>query len=240
MEPFRCDTWRAATPVSDLDGGLDGGWAESLRQAAPLPTHLCRDVVVITTHLDEEVSAAGGLIAHLADHSADVEVLAVTDGDGTGRGAPGATQARELSRRRGRIRATFNRLGVAEPRLRRLRLESGKVADAEPDLIAAFSELVGYDCYPGLWCLAPWQHDGHPDHNAVGRAAEMVCRTYNLRLVRYLCTTWTWAEPQDLPWRHVRQFVMPDDVHARKNRAVHRPATVCPEVPVADREYFLV
>jgi LmbE family N-acetylglucosaminyl deacetylase len=226
MEPFR--------------SGLDCAWADALRRAAPLPTHLCRDVVVITTHLDEEVCAAGGLIAHLARRGADVEVLAVTDGDGTHRGAPDATAARELSKRRARIPATFNRLGVPEPRLRRLRLDSGKVADAEPDLIAAFSELVGHDCYPGLWCLAPWQHDGHPDHNAVGRAAEMVCRTYNLRLVRYLCGAWTWARRDDLPWRHVRQFVMPDVVHARKNRAVRRPATVCPEEPVADREYFLM
>src|SRR5437764_152545 len=66
------------------------------------------------------------------------------------------------------ILAAYRRLGVPEVRRHRLRLSSGTVADAAPDLIAAFSELVGHDCYPGLWCLAPWRRDGHPDHDAVG------------------------------------------------------------------------
>ena len=113
----------------------------------------------------------------------------------------GAIDAAPHRRRRGQILAAYRRLGVPEVRRHRLHLESGKVSDAQPDLVAAFSELVGHDCYPGLWCLAPWQRDGHPDHDAVGLVAEAVCRTYNLRLVRYLCAAWEWLQPEDLPWR---------------------------------------
>jgi len=101
---------------------------------------------------------------------------------------------------RGRsVENAYRRLRVPEVRRHRLHLESGTVSDAQPDLVAAFSELVGHDCYPGLWCLAPWQRDGHPDHDAVGRVAEAVCHSYNLRLVRYLSAAWEWLQPEDLP-----------------------------------------
>jgi hypothetical protein len=73
-----CDVWKAATAVSSLDRS----WAEELSRVAPLPTHLCRDLVVITAHPYEAVYGAGGLISYLAMQGADVEVLAATDGDG--------------------------------------------------------------------------------------------------------------------------------------------------------------
>ena len=236
MQALRCDVWRAATAV----GSLDRSWAEELSRVAPLPTHLCRDLVVITTHPYEAMCAAGGLISHLATQGADVEVLVVSDGDGAAAGAIDAAAPRHPSLRRSHILAAYRRLGVPEVRRHRLRLESGKVSDAQPDLIAAFSELVGHDCHPGLWCLAPWQRDGHPDHDAVGLVAEAVCQSYNLRLVRYLCAAWEWLQPEDLPWRDVRQFTLSDNVQARKNAAVALPPARPGREWVADRELFLV
>jgi LmbE family N-acetylglucosaminyl deacetylase len=231
-----CDVWKAATAV----GSLDRSWAEELGRVAPLPTHLCRDLVVITTHPYEALCAAGGLISHLAAQGADVEVLAVTDGAGAASGAIDGSPVRHRSRRRDHILAAYRRLGVPEVRRHRLQLESGKISDAQPDLVAALSELVGHDCYPGLWCLAPWRRDGHPDHDAVGLVAEAVCRTYNLRLVRYLCAAWEWLRPEDLPWRRVRQFTLSDNVRARKDAAVALPPGVPGREWVADRELFLV
>jgi LmbE family N-acetylglucosaminyl deacetylase len=236
VQALRCDVWKAATAVSSLDRS----WTEELSRVAPLPTHLCRDLVVITTHPYEAMSAAGGLISHLAMRGADVEVLAVTDGDHAASGAIDPAPLQRPSLRRRDILAAFRRLGVPEVRRHRLQLESGKVNDAQPDLIAALSELVGHDCYPGLWCLAPWRHDGHPDHDAVGLAAEAVCHTYNLRLVRYLCTAWEWVQPEDLPWCEVRQFPLSDSVRARKNAAVAPSSALPGPELVADRELFLI
>lgn len=121
-----CDVWKAATAV----GRLDRSWTEELSRVAPLPTHLCRDLVVITTHPYEAVYAAGGLISYLAMQGAEVEVLAVTDGDG-------AAPLQPPFRRRD-ILAAYRRLGVPEVRRHRLQLQSGKVSDAQSDLIAAF------------------------------------------------------------------------------------------------------
>jgi LmbE family N-acetylglucosaminyl deacetylase len=236
VQALRRDLWNAATAVSSLDRS----WDEELSRVAPLPTHLCRDLVVITTHPYEAMCAAGGLISHLAAQGADVEVLAVTDGDCAASGAIDATVPQHPSLRRAQVLAAYRRLGVPEVRRHWLQLESGKVSDAEPDLIAALSELVGHDCYPGLWCLAPWRCDGNPDHDVVGLVAEAVCRSYNLRLVRYLCAAWEWLRPEDLPWRRVRQFALSDTVRARKNVAVAHPAALPGREWVADRELFLV
>jgi hypothetical protein len=160
VRALRCDVWKAATAVS----GLDRSWAEELNRVAPLPTHLCRDLVVITTHPYEAICAAGGLISHLAAQGADVEVLAVTDRDhprsDTVEVTPFEVTPLQHPARRRQILAAYRRLGVPEVRRHRLHLQSGTVGQAAPDLIAAFSELVGHDCYPGLWCLAPWHRDG--------------------------------------------------------------------------------
>ena len=235
MQAVGCDVWEAATASSP-----DRSCAEELIRVAPLPTHLCSDLVVITTHPYEAMCAAGGLISYMAAQGADVEVLAVSDDDCAGSGAIDAVPLRQQSRRRGDILAAYRRLGVPDVRRHRLGLESGTLSSAEPDLIAALSELVGHDCYPGLWCLAPWRRDGHPDHDAVGLVAEAVCRDYNLRLVRYLCAAWEWLAPEDVPWNHARQFALSDKVRARKNAAVANAASFPGPEWVADRELFLV
>ena len=102
---------------------------------------------------------------HQRLQGADVEVLAVTDRDHAAAGAVQAAPSRHPSRR-GQILAAYRRLGVPEVRRHRLHLQSGAVSDAAPDLIAAFSELVGHDCYPGMWCLAPWRRDGDAEYPA--------------------------------------------------------------------------
>ena len=56
MQASCCDVWKAATAVS----GLDRSWAEELSRVAPLPTHLCRDLVVITAHPYEAVYGRAG------------------------------------------------------------------------------------------------------------------------------------------------------------------------------------
>jgi len=65
----------------------------------------------------------------------------------------------------------------------RLDLPTPLPDDAEDDLVAGLSELVGFDPEPGVVCLAP-----HPvDRNAaaVSRAAQRVAQVYGLPLLRF-------------------------------------------------------
>jgi LmbE family N-acetylglucosaminyl deacetylase len=64
--------------------------------------------------------------------------------------------------------------------------------------------------------LAPWRGDGHPDHEAVGRAAALCGRP----LLEYPIWMWHWAEPNDqrVPWS--RCHVVPVDAVTTKRAAI--------------------
>ena len=59
---------------------------------------------------------------------------------------------------------------------------------------------------PGTLVLAPWTADGHPDHDAAGRAAAQAVastpRSHDgpVGLAHYLVWLWHWGDPDDLPW----------------------------------------
>ncbi|HEY2222320.1 PIG-L deacetylase family protein [Actinomycetospora sp.] len=118
--------------------------------------------------------------------------------------------------------AAYRALGLSVVRRHRLGLPDGGVAQAEPDVVGAISEIVGFDEDPsGLCVLAPWSGDGDDDHEAAGRAAEIVTAAYRVRLVRWLDRAWSWAGPDsdEVPWRRARQVVLSDTVIARKHAA---------------------
>jgi LmbE family N-acetylglucosaminyl deacetylase len=130
-----------------------------------------------------------GLTEHPGCSLGEVGVLAVTNGDG---GAEAATSPHELGRRRAHRSVSYQRLGGRQVRRYELALRSNTISDAEADVVAALSEILGFDPDPcAAWVLAPWQHDGHADHDAVGRAAAAVCHAYRARLVEYLVTSWS-------------------------------------------------
>jgi LmbE family N-acetylglucosaminyl deacetylase len=118
--------------------------------------------------------------------------------------------------------AAYRALGLTVVRRHRLGLPDGGVAEVEADVVGAISEIVGFaDDRSGLCVLAPWSGDGDDDHEAAGRAAEIVTAAYRVRLVRWLDRAWTWAGPDsdEVPWRRARQIVLSDTVIARKHAA---------------------
>src|SRR5689334_6563270 len=116
MQTSGCDVGKGTTEARAVRG-LDRSWTGELGRVAPLPTHLCRDLVVITTHPYEAMSAAGGVISCLAAKGTDVEVLAVSDGECAVSRA--VSPGRQPSRRQRNILAAYRRLGVPEVRRHR-------------------------------------------------------------------------------------------------------------------------
>jgi len=88
------------------------------------------------------------LIARLAEQDVPIDVLAVTDGDGATVGAKGATPPHELGRRRAHRSVSYRRLGAYQVRRHDLALRSNTIADAEADVVAALSEILGFDPDP--------------------------------------------------------------------------------------------
>ena len=148
---------------------------------APSWTPPRRRTVVVTPHPDDESLSAAGLIQRQVGRGVEVIVVAVTDGDAaySPEGDP------ELAAvRRGEQGAALGRLGVADAV--RLGLPDGDVSSVENDLTDALCEIVD----AGDLVVALWEHDHHPDHEAVGRAVRVAATSVGA--VRASTLFWAW------------------------------------------------
>jgi LmbE family N-acetylglucosaminyl deacetylase len=169
--------------------------------------------VVVAAHPDDEVLGAGGLISLLAASGARLRLVAITDGEGSHRGH---ADPAELARQRtAETAAALAALGAQAAEVIRLRLPDTGLAGCEDKLTAALSPLVaGFEL-----CLAPWEHDMHPDHEAAGRAAR---RAGPGALHYYPVWMWHWARPADprVPWERALRIPLPPGAAAAKRAAI--------------------
>lgn len=169
--------------------------------------------VIVAAHPDDEVLGAGGLIAMLAAAGTRLRVVAVTDGERShhGHAAPAALARRRTAETAAALRALA--AGAAE--VVRLRLPDSGLDAREDELTEALAPLVAdYDI-----CLAPWDHDLHPDHEAAGRAARQAGPG---ALYYYPVWMWHWASPGDprVPWERALKIPLPPRATARKRAAI--------------------
>ncbi len=173
----------------------------------PPPTRL----VVVAPHPDDEVLGCGGLMSLLG---VPVEVVAVTDGERSHPG--GSLLPTDLAvLRREETASALTALGVRGD-VRHLGLPDGAAERLEEPVVEAL------DCPPGSWLLGPWSGDGHPDHEAVGRACERAADRDGARLLSYPVWAWHWAAPStpQVPWARGRQVTLDPQTQAAKAGAV--------------------
>jgi LmbE family N-acetylglucosaminyl deacetylase len=169
--------------------------------------------VIVAAHPDDEVLGAGGLISLLAASCARLRLVAVTDGERShlGHAAPGSLARRRTAETTAALRA----LGARSAEVIRLKLPDTGLAAREGELTAALAPLVrGFDL-----CLAPWDRDQHPDHEAAGRAARQAGPS---ALYYYPVWMWHWASPADsrVPWDRALRIPLPPRTAARKRAAI--------------------
>lgn len=187
------------------------GWPE-LDLSSPPP-----QVVVVAPHPDDEVLGVGGLMRLLEAAGSIVSLVAVTDGAASHPGSPTLTPA-DLAVRRARERTSaLEVLGMRDVQLLRVGLPDGDAAGYEAILTTLLGDLLG----PDDWCVATWRQDGHPDHEASGRAAAAAAATAGCRLLEYPVWTWHWAAPADerVPWDRARRIPLPAALAAAKRAA---------------------
>ncbi|WP_232664716.1 hypothetical protein [Pseudonocardia sp. TRM90224] len=85
------------------------------------------------------------------------------------------------------VRAGIERIGIDGLNVHRLGLRSPVGAAAESDLVAALSELVGFDPEPGVYFVAPAPTMSDQGRVVVNRAAQRIAQVYGLPLLRYRC-----------------------------------------------------
>jgi LmbE family N-acetylglucosaminyl deacetylase len=173
-----------------------------------------RSAVILAAHPDDEVLGAGGLISLLAASGARLRLVAITDGEGSHRGH---ADPAELSRRRiAETSSALKALGAESTEVVRLGFRDSGLSGHEDLLVSALSGLTAdFDV-----CLAPWDGDLHPDHEAAGRAAR---RAYPATL-RFPIWMWHWAVPGDprVPWERAVRVPLPPWAAAAKKAAIDR------------------
>ena len=85
------------------------------------------------------------------------------------------------------VRDAVAGLGLDELHVHRLGLRPPLGTAADDDLVAALSELVGFDPEPGVQCLAPVPLPGDPARAAIERAVWQIAQVYTLPVQRYRC-----------------------------------------------------
>lgn len=168
--------------------------------------------LVVAPHPDDEILGVGGLLAMLGA----ADVFAVTDGEASHPGSTVYTARALAGVRREETDAALFRLGLDPVLVHRLGQPDGGID--ETALTDALVPLLWTD----RWCFATWRGDGHPDHEAVGRAAATACAETGARLVEYPVWMWHWARPDDprVPWERARRIELSPAVRMRKRAAI--------------------
>jgi LmbE family N-acetylglucosaminyl deacetylase len=192
-------------------------------------------LLVVSPHPDDEVLATGGLMRLHAAAGLAVTVLSVTDGAAAYPDWVGL----DLVRRR-ELADALHVLGGGAIELIHLGLPDGRVGAFRRRLHDALGGLV--TDRPTI--VAPYELDGHPDHDATGATCAEFARLHRLTLIRYPVWTWHHAAPESFTptvWGRVR--LDPGTQHA-KFRAIEcfasqlRPPGRQPIVPPHVLGYF--
>ncbi|NMM85600.1 GlcNAc-PI de-N-acetylase [Rhodococcus sp. SRB_17] len=194
-----------SSPVAD-GGTPESRWAGSTL-FDPLDDRQCPALVLVAPHPDDEVLGVGGWASELSARGVPVTILSVTDGDASHPDSPTVTPHELATRRRDESNRAAQCLGLASPF--RLGLPDGAVADHEDTLAAR----IRFYLQAGYWCAAPFRTDGHPDHEAAGRAAARAAHEARAVLVEYPIWLWHWSFPGDpsVPWPRARSFALTKD-----------------------------
>jgi LmbE family N-acetylglucosaminyl deacetylase len=218
-------------PSLDGVGTPETVWADAaLNHLPPLELRDCHRAVLVAPHPDDEVLAAGGLIQRLSGQRVALSVVGVTDGEASHRRSPTITPNALADLRTREREQALRHLGV-NARICRLGLPDGAVVAPVEELLDCLRPMLA----PGVVCVAPWEHDGHPDHDATGDAVAAACAETGAVFLRTLVWTWHWAFPGDpsVPWERARRLTLNSLELTRKRWAVR--AFASQTGPLSDR-----
>ena len=221
---------RSPTPTRPAPAHPNRVWAPWLQQQAIpsiTPERLAAAAAadggrlwLVAPHPDDEVLGLGGLLAAWAAGGCTVQLAAVTDGGASHPHAPHWTPATLMAARRAESAQAWQRLGLgsgSQVAVHRLQLPDGDVPRHEDALAAALAGLLE----PGDAVFCTWRLDGHPDHEASGRAAARACSERGCTLFEYPVWMWQWATPGDarVPWHRLRRIRLSAAQQQRKAHA---------------------
>jgi len=192
-------------------------------------------LIVAAPHPDDEVLGAGGLISSWAAAGQSVTILSVTDGEAS----DPARRGLDLIRRK-ELRDALRLLTTVHVNIERTAIPDGKVGAHANRL----RQMVEEYATPEATLVAPYEHDGHPDHETVGKVCAQVARAARIPLARYPVWTWHHTNPIALKSLSWGRFSLSAAAQRAKARALEcfksqlHPASGLPIVPAHVLAYF--
>ncbi|MDB6043232.1 MAG: putative N-acetylglucosaminylphosphatidylinositol deacetylase [Gammaproteobacteria bacterium] len=192
-------------------GTPDSYWQSELSNSLEWTPPAGSPIVVVAAHPDDETFGAGGLIHTCARAGHPVSVITVTDGEGarTDLPEPGVIRRREL-------RAALSCLSGRYIQWHRLGVPDGNVALHDSFVERAIKTRLP----PEATLIAPFEHDGHPDHEAVARICLTIGRRRGVTVLRY--PIWAWHHFAPPAWRNTEfvRFELNAEAQLAKARAI--------------------
>ena len=218
FDPPASNTARFAARPLTGGGTPTHVWLRTRPRLPALQLAECSEMIVVAAHPDDETLGFGATCAMLAARGVRVQVVSVTDGGAAHPTAVPLERSRLEKVRRAELHRATRALGVPEPIS--LGLPDGQISEHEQRCTDLLTEmLVGRPA--GTWCAATWSGDGHPDHEAVGRAATTAAELTGTALLQYPVWMWHWAHPTDgaVPWHRAAEIPLTDEARKRKHSA---------------------
>ena len=176
-----------------------------------------RRLVVVSAHPDDESLGAGGLIATAAARGIPVYVVLLTAGEASQSPSPTFTRHALATMRLAEMENALARLAPDTP-LVFLGAPDGEVADCEPQVTTSLTELLGDGS--ATLVASPWRRDGHPDHDAAGRASAAAAQAAGATLVEYPVQFWSRGAPTTMPWDDMVCLTLTEEVRDAKAAAI--------------------
>jgi LmbE family N-acetylglucosaminyl deacetylase len=217
-----------ASSFNPADAGTsEEKWSKMLADR-PLWAPKDGPLVVVSPHPDDEVLGSGGLIHSWAGSRRPVTILSVTDGEAAFPNWKGLNLVR-----REELRGALRKLCLQHVSVFRIGLPDGRVgrhANRLRDIILALVD-------PFTTLIAPYERDGHPDHDAIGEVCCSLARSHGIDFARYLVWAWHHADPASLEKERWGRFSLSFEARRAKARAVQcfasqlKPPHAVPVVP---------
>ncbi|WP_067690410.1 PIG-L deacetylase family protein [Nocardia jejuensis] len=185
-----------AEPVIDVraTGVAEQEWESWRRARAPMTLPAWSRLFVMAAHPDDEVLGAGGLIAMARTAGIPVTIVTATDGEGSHPDSLTHGPARLARLRVHEARSAARELKTEDPV--RLGFPDGELATHESRLGDRLCALLEEADEARVGCAVIWRHDGHPDHEALGRAGAAACAVTGAELLEYPVWMWQWGDPE--------------------------------------------
>jgi len=124
-------------------------------------------------------------------------------------------------RRPAELRDALGELGITDPQIHRLGLADGHLHTQNDE----FRSLLNTFVDDASLVIAPFEHDGHPDHDVLGSVMLDLCDD-RVTLWRFPIWTWAWTQPGDQDWiPQVRRLPGSSGGRHRKARAIEKFST---------------